>query len=269
MGFLTIESFPLEYEFRVSTDPLAICLSIAPSVIDRIADRIADSKIVGSEPDPFVASKTRFGYGGVMKACEPHPALPDFLTYSFRIPKGKKTLEQLDQFSRSMSRFLGLSADFERAGDADIEGPRQLLTFDFIGQPDGKGGLGYAGFSFSYDVEVLSYIGAELWEDANRNAVIDAMRESYFRVLAFGKRDRSLFWDQFFLGQCYGSEKLVRLRVPGDCACIGTDREPYPGYGHSFSPHNIDTYYQQISLMTGVIKIANLAREWILSGKRR
>lgn len=262
MKFLLESSFPLEYEFRVLTDPLAIRLSISPHALDFFRNVVSKRESRFQEQGkPFLISQDVFGYDGILKECEPHPRLPDFPTYSFLIPRGIQEVRKLELFSRTISDFAILMSLCE-VSVTDV-GPgrwKQLMIFDFIGHPNGD--MGTAGFAFTYASEVLDFNGTRLWTDANVEAVLGIMRESYFTTLSIGKRERRNYEPGgFHFGPCYGSEEFIHLRVPGDCACIGTYEERIPGCGHRFSPHNIDSYFQQIPLMMGVIKIANLARE--------
>ncbi|NTW89974.1 MAG: hypothetical protein HGB37_03665 [Candidatus Moranbacteria bacterium] len=266
--FLFQRSFPLDYEFRVVEDPLSIHLSIAPQAFEFFRS-IKEQWLRNCEEDGlvFTTSDREFGYGGILKVCEPHPSLPLFQTYSFTIPKGMKELRKLQLFSSSISKFVNLMRIMEDSPtDAETGGWKQLMTFDYIGHPHGE--LGEAGFVFTFAPEVLDFNGTKLWTDVNVESVLNVMRESYFRMLVIGKRERRNYRSLgFHFGWCYGSKEFINLRVPGNCACIGTYEDRIPGCGHAFSPHNVDNYFQQISLMMGVIKIANLAREALSEGR--
>lgn len=258
---LANDSYPLKYEFWMTSKPLEIRVSLVPSLIMFLAD---NREALGSSLDAesFIIAEAEFGYRGIMKACEENPLLPGLPAYSFKIPKGLSEQWKLELFSQSVSEFTTLAAIFENeSADMSIDNLRQYAVFDHIGRPAGE--LGEAGFTFTLSTEVLDHIGAYLWKNENAEAILEIMRRVFFRMLGEDQETRKIYDEEdFSVVPGYGCRDLIHLKVPGNSADVGTDTGRKKNRGHSFFPHNVDSYFQQLSLMSGVIRIVQMAREW-------
>jgi hypothetical protein len=113
-------------------------------------------------------------------------------------------------------------------------------------------------FSFDYSKQVLNFC-KKIWEDEKLyDSVLGSMKKIYHHLSG-----REKIWDgSFYIGQSQGNPRWPFFRCPGDCACIGPDHN-WEGdeYGSGFYSHNVDTKIQQLTLLAGAIKLANLARE--------
>jgi hypothetical protein len=114
-------------------------------------------------------------------------------------------------------------------------------------------------FSFFYSREVLDYCET-IWHQHERyDGIVDCMKKFYARLA--GKKDYSIMRHDFHIGQFQRNPRCPTFSCPGDCACIGPDHyTEKENNGARYVPHNIDTKVQQLTLLTGAIKLANMAR---------
>ena len=137
---------------------------------------------------------------------------------------------------------------------------QQLMTIDLLMVSSdtlyGSGGMG-----FSYALPVLEFC-RRIWSDETLYAkIIEVMQKTWIH-LSGEKKLKSWDKNSFLISACMRDERLVLLKCPGNCASVGTSSRLLgdDDKGMDFSSHNVETKYEQITLLAGAIKIANLAR---------
>lgn len=129
----------------------------------------------------------------------------------------------------------------------------QLLQLSFCTFRDMHGG--------SLNVEVAAALSAWIatQPDNSRNEKIEeAMKRAYQQTY----RSRMSELDTHRFRAWFRQPHWVNLTVPGNaCGLDPKDYDACPGHGYTLLPHNVDSPFQQLTLLAGIAAMHDLARK--------
>jgi hypothetical protein len=119
-------------------------------------------------------------------------------------------------------------------------------------------GLNSGDISFSYSQHILAYCKNHRTSKKLKNNIIHAMRTTYTRLCPH--RDASSDYFDFEIAE--GTVPHPYFKCPGNCACIKPVMISDTGKGGmQYTSHNVDSKIQQITLLVGIITLAQIVRQ--------
>lgn len=267
MNNILFNDVPLFCEVIFDDKAVSISFCLCPKANDFLCEvlggenRIADFlRKGGYKLSEFIQpNKKGWGFGKVFRLNNKKSIEEGWITWECVFPStpGWQRLEEIAGSIWQLSMALSIFEQKEILQTQKL----QLFRIDSMAINSGKHFHGSA-FSFTYSRQVLDF-ATKIWSDEQLFEVIKkSMRKAYTRLTGGGPRLIKLMEGEFYLGQSQNNPRWPYFRVPGDCACIGPDhRFNEREYGSGYFSHNVDTKIQQLTLLAGIIKLANSARE--------
>jgi hypothetical protein len=259
MKNIEFDDKPLSFEIIIDEDAAVIYFSLHPTLNSQMTSVISGFEFEDSDErfrmTKFILPKdSGWGYGKVFKRSEKYCA-DDWVCWECSLPY-KPFAQKIIEIALSMSYLV--TAICINDNDSLPASQNQYLELNYLtrGKDISNGGA----FSFAYSREVLDY--NKYWvenEPKREDDILNCMRKIYTHLA--GKRLSRNMESDFNIGLFHAESRFPTFRVPGNCACIGPSEYSSPRYpGARYVPHNIDSKIQQLSLLSGVIKLANMAR---------
>lgn len=205
-------------------------------------------------------SQREWGFGPVLSEREDKEN-PDWLIYSCSLPAYKKDdgidWESLCETSATLEVLLRNL--FVTENRTDSKSPQMMEVHLFSSKKP----------SHSSTLNAIVRPSLAKWLNTNVNTgkgpvIAQAMKEAYFRMFEV---ERDLFDHNFRV--MIRDPKWINITCPGD-AC-GLDPESYNDLdldvGYELQPHNVDGPVQQLTLLSGLAKLDNLAHTDYLQKK--
>ncbi|KKQ46139.1 MAG: hypothetical protein US63_C0006G0016 [Candidatus Moranbacteria bacterium GW2011_GWC2_37_8] len=261
MRHIIFNDIPHTHEIIINEETATISFSLRPDLNQFVKEllcgtnRHADYFEKECGFSKFIPpSESSWGYGKVLSLVD-SPG-NSWITWECKLPY-KPSWKKQDEISASISDLTTVISLFEPKDETfDVN---QFFAIDLVvvkSHDYFNGGS----FSFFYSKEVLDF-AATIWNDGEKySAVMNSMKKFYAHLA--GKRLSYTLRDDFYIGQYQANVRCPTFRCPGNCACISPEhftRED--SYGVRYQPHNVDSKVQQLTLLAGVIKLANMARD--------
>ncbi|MEI8360710.1 MAG: hypothetical protein WCG01_01075 [bacterium] len=268
MKNLIFNDLPQTHEIIIDENVPAFYFCLEPGLNDYVVKFLNDPSVdiesfqLGYGLCDFVRpNDSSWGYGSALKLKKSLDGVDkSWIIWECKIPL-TPTSERLDEISATINHLTTAISLFETGEtESDIN---QFLIIDYV-TVKSHDYLNNGSFVFTYSGEVLDF-AKSIWNNHFSNnssymAIINTMVKVYVQLTS--SREARLSKADFYVGQYHGELCWPTFRVPGNCACISPDH--FTGLedrGARYAPHNVDTKIQQLSLLAGVVKLANLARE--------
>lgn len=266
MRHIIFESVPHTHEIVIDEENAIISFSLRPNLNDFVFQLLGGTNMRAEytakecKISAFIKPNEKgWGYGRVFQLGKSQVE-NDWVTWDCKLPY-RPDWKKLDEISASISDLSVAISLFESKGEEFKD--HQFLSLDCV-IVKSQDYLNGGSFSFFYSKEVLDF-AATIWgdnwiESEKYLAILNCMKKIYAHVA--GKKYFYMMRDDFHIGQHQANPRWPTFRVPGDCACISPEQHSFDeDYGARYSPHNVDSKIQQLSLLVGVIKLANMARK--------
>lgn len=250
-------NIPGWYELKTGEDCLFVCIYM--EVIEFILEHsFGYAQSVSKLAAPFQFSRficldleeKTWGFGRV-SIIEKEPQ-KDWIAFKFKIPScTKNSWKALYDISATLNVLINFLSLFRINGHRTNSKFSQLLTLDFFATKEGLHG---AEFSASVSPALCRWIAKHPGEFMDEDVV---SRMKYISDKMSGTSSRGVDFSAIFSKTCE-----VFFRCPGNaCGLAPNDFEDPLKKGYQFRSHNCDTPMQQLTLLFGVAKMCQMARE--------
>lgn len=224
-----------------------------------VAEDLA-KKLKSQQISPFTPyDEESWGFGKILILEERRHAEEIFRSWKIDIPKFDSDKEYNNYWDLSATLnvlFYHLSLVKFESSEDEWESPfPQLATIENMSTfPDLYG----AGFNVKISKAFLPWLSVQV-DNERIDAVETVMKDVYYYMSPDGYR--SSFIDSDFSAYV-GEPYWVHLNCPGNACGLDPGGAYYSdkNEGYKLVPHNIDSITQQISLLSGIAKICDLAR---------
>lgn len=264
MRLITFEDVPHTHEIVIDEREMAIMFYLRPDLDEFITQKLGgiNRRKDFNEKEyglcKFILPTYKFwGYGEIFERCGSRPG-SDWEVLRCKLPN-KPERHILFDLVASMDD-LGMAISLFDPAEERVMA-KQLMMLECLTV---KSHTGFDGgsFSFAYAKDVLDFAESIWSEECDYSAVKaieDCMKKVYTSLS--GKDLTSQEAREFYVNPNQGHQRLPTFNCPGDrtCAipeCSNADKDR----GVRYSTHNVDTKIQQLALLTGAIKLANMAR---------
>lgn len=194
-----------------------------------------------------------WGFGNIFELIETESS---WIIWECKLPY-KPSWKKLDEISATISDLAMAISMFEN--EEEPTDTHQFFVIDMM-VVKSHDYLNGGSLSFFYSREVLNF-AITIWSEREKyDAIMNAMKRFYGHLA--GKKDLKLMRDDFYVGQYQGILRCPTFRCPGNCACIApVHMTRGDAGGAGYVPHNMDSKIQQLTILAGVVKLANMARK--------
>ncbi|MDD5083687.1 MAG: hypothetical protein PHT88_01950 [Candidatus Moranbacteria bacterium] len=265
-SILAHPAVPLYYEIVFDAETFSLSFVLHPKANDHFLRTMRDPLriITGLEQNLHLSTFTypqseSFGFGDAFRRSAEPFVEEGWATWTCILPQhpdGKK----LREISASIWCITTVASLLDRlpltTTNKQLPQLLQFLTIDEMvtymdrGQDSGA-------FGFTYSKQVLDFC-ATIWDnEAWCDTVLGSMVRTYAHLTGedLTARDPSFVFDI-----SKGDTHLPYFKCPGNCACVHISSFHDAG-GAKYCAHNVDTKMQQLTLLAGIITLANLAIE--------
>lgn len=262
MKHMIFNDVPHTHEITINEDAISISFSLRPDLNEFVkkllggTNRHAEFYEKECGLSKYIPpNESTWGYGKIFKLELKKVSDNSWVTWECKLPQ-KPDWKKLDEISASISDLAIAISLFDPMDE--VFDSHQFMSLECV-IVKSHNCLNGGSFSFFYSKEVLDYT-VTIWEDEEKYfGIMDCMKKFYGRMA--GKRDLDIMRHDFHIGQYQANPRCPTFRCPGNCACISPEHlSRTDEYGARYVPHNIDSKIQQLTLLAGVIKLANIAR---------
>lgn len=251
MGYLK-EGSPARYHLATENHGLLIAVHKKSIPSEDCYDPDQTEKVAEQNdlPEDFIppSSDREWGFGPVLR--EEQSLNPEFVIYTCDFPKrGKENSDEIWSTAATLMLFFH-ALNFSKESGSEV---KQNLAVRMV--LDRKKSYYGAGLG----VELYSPL--TIWIERNFNqerqiSVKETMINAFHQMWN-NQGDQHVFDRDFNVSVT--KPDLVHLSVMGDACSLDPDEFIHNGYGYDLTPHNTDSPIQQLSLLTGVAKLEELA----------
>lgn len=261
MKNILFEDVQHTHETVIDEDNAVFYFSLHPALNQWVLDLLSRRTHYNEVHEGYGLSKmippheTGWGYGKVL-ALSDYQGEHDWITWQCKLPE-KPDWQRLDEIAATLHDLSVAISLFDKHVET---AKHQFFEIDCI-IVKSHDYLNSGSFSFMYSREVLGFAAA-IWDKRNGyyQSLISCMQKVYARLA--GKQLERILRDDFYIGMHQENPHWPFFRVPGNCACIAPEHFTHlSDKGARYHPHNLDSKIQQLSLLAGVVKLANLARQ--------